>query len=150
MDDQNKPAEPVYRTAAEVYEIGKDRGTPTPGLSQSPGLRPLDDSPVPGASRSHVIGPQQSAVDPVLAGLDTGYNPLTRAEDRVITRAADGVMVVPPPDAESDALVGPSGVSAAAAPSAPAEAAKVTPTVTQVATPGTALVPADPVPAPVD
>ncbi len=145
MDDQNKPAEPAYRTAAEVFGVGGDRGSPTPGLSQSPGLRDLVDSPVPGANRSHVIGPQQSAVDPVLAGLDTGYKPMTRAEDRVITRAADGVMVVPPADSASDALPGPSGVSAPAAANAPEEAAKVTPTaVLTVAQPSTLTLPADP------
>lgn len=138
MADEHKQDEPAFRVASEVYDIGKDRGTPTPGLSQSPGLRSLDGSPVPGANRSHVVGPQQSAVDPVLAGLDTGYDPLTRAENRVITRMADGAMVVPPPDRESEALPGPSSTSAPAAETAQAEAAKVTPT--------TILTPATPAP----
>lgn len=66
------------------------QGTPTAGLSQSPGLRELPDSQVPGLAGggmvSHVFGPGQSPVDPIAAGLDTGYNPLTRAENRVITQ----------------------------------------------------------------
>ena len=126
-DDEKKADEPPFRTAAEVYGVTRDQPDPTPGLSQSPGLRTIENSPVPNTDRSHVLGPQQSAVDPVLAGLDLAHNPMTRAEARVITRA-DGAMVVPPPDTESDAMVGPSGFSAPAAPTAAADAAKVTPT----------------------
>ena len=63
-------------------------GAPTAGLSQSPGLRTLP-SQVPsgagGAMVNHVMGPGQSPVDPIAAGLDTGYDPMTRAENRLIT-----------------------------------------------------------------
>lgn len=134
MPDKDKPAEPEFKTAAEVYGVGRDQPPPIAGLSQSPGLRALEDSPVPGTLRSHVIGPGQAAADPVLAGLDTAHNPLTRAEDRVITRT-DGSMVVPPPDTASDALVGPSGTSAPAAAGAREAAERVTPTVAVVADP---------------
>lgn len=65
------------------------KGAPTAGLSASPGLRPLD-SQVPGLPGggmvNHVSGPGQSPVDPIAAGLDLNYNPLTAAEDRLITQ----------------------------------------------------------------
>ena len=128
MPDENKQSEPEFKTATEVYDVKRDQPAPTPGMSLSPGLREVDNSPIPGVDRSHVFGPQQSAVDPVLAGLDTNHNPLTRAEDRVITRMSDGAMVVPPPDAESDKIVGPSSISAPAAENALAEASRITPT----------------------
>ena len=65
-------------------------GEPIPGLSFSPGLRELPNSQVPGLGNggmvSHVFGPGQAPVDPIAAGLDTQYNPLTRAENRMITQ----------------------------------------------------------------
>lgn len=128
MPDDTAPPDVPFRTATDVFDVRRDQPAPQPGMSLSPGLRPLENSRVPNVDRSHVVGPQQSAVDPVLAGLDTAHNPLTRAEDRVITRMSDGAMVVPPPDAESDAIVGPSGTSAPTADTAPAQAALVTPT----------------------
>lgn len=134
MPDETKSSDLGYQSAAEVYGVKRDQPPATPGLSLSPGLRSVEDSKVPGTDRSHVIGPQQAAADPVLAGLDTQHNPMTRAEDRVITRTVDGAMLVPPPDAESDKIVGPSGTSVPAADTAPAEAARVTPTAALVGT----------------
>jgi hypothetical protein len=78
---------PPYRTVADMNEA---KGEPTAGLSQSPGLRELPDSKVPGMGDgtlvSHVFGPGQTPVDPVAAGLDTGFDPLTRSSDRIITQ----------------------------------------------------------------
>ncbi len=78
---------PPFTTLAGATQ---QAGTPTPGLSQSPGLRELPNSQVPGLAGggmiSHVAGPGQAPVDPVAAGLDMGYDPLTRSEDRMISQ----------------------------------------------------------------
>jgi hypothetical protein len=48
----------------------------TPGLSAGVALEAVPDSPVPGREDvHHVRGPQQSAVDPHAAGLDTEFEP---------------------------------------------------------------------------
>lgn len=125
MPDDDKP---LYTTAADALGMRQDGKAPTPGMSYTPGLREVADSRVPNASHSHVIGPQQAACDPVLAGLDTEYRPMTRAENRGITRI-DGQLVAPPADAESDKLPGPTGASATAAEGAAELAAKATPSV---------------------
>ncbi len=90
MDEntEQKAAAPAVTPMAGGPE--PQQGTPTPGLSQSPGLRTLANSQVPGLAGggmvSHVFGPGQSPVDPIAAGLDTGYDPQTRAENRLITQ----------------------------------------------------------------
>jgi hypothetical protein len=119
-------AEKPYVTAAEMLGIEPDKTPPTPGMSITPGLREVPNSPVPNSDRVHVMGPQQAACDPLLAGLDTQHKPMTRAENRAITNI-DGEMVKPSADQESEKLPGPNSTSAPAAESAPAEAAKVTP-----------------------
>lgn len=113
-----------------------------PGQSFTPGLRNIEGSTAPamadGTEVPHVMGPQQAPVDPVAAGLDTTAHPLTRAENRVITRTgalgagnppstyaekgatpaeapSDMSEVAAPADAESDAQPGP---NSAAQPSA--------------------------------
>jgi hypothetical protein len=92
-DEQNTTDAPVIQTAAEVHGIGNDSPPPTPGLSQSPGLREVPNSQVPamadGTMISHVFGPGQAAVDPIAAGLDTKHQPLTRNENRVITQTGE-------------------------------------------------------------
>ena len=105
-DDDDKP----YVTAAEALGIGRDQPAPTPGLSVTTDLVEVPDSPVPGAGHSHVMGPQQAAADPVLAGLDTQHNPLSRAENRAITKP-DGETVAPPSDREAQNTPGPTGAT---------------------------------------
>ena len=82
-----------FQTAAQIAGMSGPEGTPTPGLSQSPGLREVPDSKVPalagGGMVSHVQGPGQAAVDPIAAGLDTGFSPQTRAENRAITQTGE-------------------------------------------------------------
>ena len=50
----------------------------------------MPDSSAPataaGDAVAHVFGPQQAACDPVAAGLDTKHNPMTRAENRMISQ----------------------------------------------------------------
>lgn len=128
MPDDDKPADkPLFTTAAEALGIGRDQPPPTPGLSHSPNLRAVEDSPVPNTDRSHVMGPGQAAADPVLAGLDVRHNPMTRAENRAITQT-DGNTVAAAPDSESDALPGPNSTNAPAAKGAAEAAEVVTPT----------------------
>jgi hypothetical protein len=88
-----QPAEqPVKATPPFTTMAGApvQQGTPTPGLSQAPGLRELPNSTVPGlpggATVSHVAGPTQAPVDPIAAGLDIDYHPMSTAENRVITQ----------------------------------------------------------------
>ena len=129
----DSPAEPTLSTAAIDLGIKNDSPAPRPGLSVTPGLRPVENSPVPGTDRTHVLGPQQAACDPVLAGLDMQHEPLTRQENRAITRT-DGTTVAALPDSESDKLPGPSGVMAAPAENAAVLAAPMTPTAPEVGT----------------
>jgi hypothetical protein len=79
----------LYMTAAEMAEMAKPTGTRTEGLTFSPGLVAIPDSQVPGLGNggmiSHVMGPGQNAVDPIAAGLDVNYAPLTRHELRAPT-----------------------------------------------------------------
>lgn len=93
MEDDKPSDAPVVQSAAELHNIGNDSPAPTPGLSQSPGLREVPNSQAPsmadGTMVSHVYGPGQAAVDPIAAGLDTRHNPLTRAENRVITQTGE-------------------------------------------------------------
>lgn len=126
-------AEPTISNAAIDLGIGNDSPPPRPGMSISPGLQVVENSPVPGTDRSHVIGPQQAAADPVLAGLDTSHVPMTRQENRVITRT-DGTSVPALPDSASAALPGPAGVTAPPAENAAALAAPATPTAPEVGT----------------
>ena len=58
---------------------------------------------------AHVFGPGQSAVDPIAAGLDPNYRPLTRAENRMITRTDTGETEPARPDAEAAQQPGPTG-----------------------------------------
>jgi hypothetical protein len=96
-------------TAAEEAGI-EDRIVPLPitGRSLSPGLTHLQDSKVPGHDRHHVHGPQQAAVDPVAAGLETDHIPASAAENRVITRTG----VIGSGNPESDAVSDGSHVAA--------------------------------------
>ena len=67
-----------------------EQGVRTEGLSYTGGLTELAGSLVSGLPEgvkvSHVSGPNQAPVDPVAAGLDTGYHPRTRNEDRMISQ----------------------------------------------------------------
>jgi hypothetical protein len=64
-------------------------GQRTEGLSFAHGLRELANSKVPGLPGgvvvSHVYGPGQTPCDPIAAGLDVNYSPLSAAENRLIT-----------------------------------------------------------------
>ena len=75
---------PIYRTAADIAFVDQVKTVPTPGLSATPGLVKVQDSKVPGlgngAMVDHVMGPQQSPVDPIAAGLDLKHDPKTRNE----------------------------------------------------------------------
>lgn len=96
MAEDNKPNEPevkvegpLVETAAQRHGFNIERGR-TPGMTQVSGLVEVENSPCPayadGTVVSHVMAPGQMAVDPVAAGIDTKHVPLTRAENRVITR----------------------------------------------------------------
>ena len=78
-----------FKTAAEEAGITPPEGVPDPRLSQAPGLVELKDSQVPalgnGGMVSHVQGPGQAPVDPIAAGLDTGYSPPSKNELRATT-----------------------------------------------------------------
>jgi len=107
-----KSEDPKVTNDAEIIGRREKQAAPTPGLSVSPDLTEVPDSPVPGADRSHVYGPQQAAADPVLAGLDTQYDPATRNELRSMTDG-EGHIVAPPSDEEANAVPGPTGASIA-------------------------------------
>jgi hypothetical protein len=149
MSETEKPAPPPapVRDQADpvappgsLYTTGEtaDVGVRTPGLSHSPGLMEVPDSKVPGMADgtmiSHVYGPGQTPVDPIAAGLDTGFNPASRAENRSITQTgelaagprpstyaqhgghvpqagpSDGSEVKPPSDADAAKAPGPNSV----------------------------------------
>ncbi len=93
-DEKPDPASQPYQTAAEAHGIterveGGVSAGHHDGLSHTPGLSEVPDSKVPFAEHSHVHGPQQAAVDPVAAGLDTRHLPFNRAENRVIDRTGE-------------------------------------------------------------
>ncbi|WP_424139893.1 hypothetical protein [Roseomonas chloroacetimidivorans] len=140
-------------TAADMIADRQPKAPRQEGLSVTPGLQEVPDSFAPATASGdpvpHVYGPQQAAVDPVAAGLDTGHSPLTRAENRVITRTgelgagprpatyvekgqevqqaapADGANVPAPLDADAEKVPGPSGAAAEQEPApAPAKAKK--------------------------
>ena len=150
FDGRHYRQPPLYTTAADLVNMKAPETSPTPGLTQSPGLREVPNSQVPamadGTMVSHVMGPGQAPVDPIAAGLDTGHNPQTRAENRVVTQTgviaagprpstyvekgalvaqaapADGAHVQAPADVEAEASPGPNSVAAptpAPAPAAP-------------------------------
>ena len=117
---------PPFTTAAELAGMTEDLNKRhQEGMSYTPGLRAIPGSIVPGAEHSHVYGPQQSPVDPAAAGLDTNFQPISRAENRVINqtgaaaggprvllkdeRPSDGTMVQAPKDDDSAKVAGPSG-----------------------------------------
>ena len=129
-----KPADPApapdsaqapFTTAADAFKTEADTKAPTSGLSFTPGLREVANSPVPGAAHSHVLGPQQAAADPVAAGLDTAYAGRSRAENRVVNKTGeqasgprtllpehppeDGRMEPAPGDDDAAGVPGPSG-----------------------------------------
>ena len=140
---EGAPASP-FTTAADAFPPTANRGEPTPGLSQSPGLREVPNSLAPamadGTLVPHVYGPGQAAVDPIAAGLDTGYMPPTRNDDRVVTQTgvdgagprpstylekgldvpqstvADHRQVRAPNDAAAETVLGPSAAPLEAAP----------------------------------
>ncbi|MEG3348405.1 hypothetical protein [Novacetimonas sp. GS1] len=62
-----------YRTVEQISGVKPLTVDPTARNAQSlsPGLENIEGSTVPGTSRCHVRGPQQSPVDPAAAGLDT-------------------------------------------------------------------------------
>lgn len=145
-DDENKAAEPPFQTAAERHPgflermEQKARSFTHSGLSVTPGLREVPDSKAPamadGSAVSHVMGPQQSAVDPIAAGLDLSADSVTRNEGRIITQTGtlgsgsrpatyaekgldepkgtpdDHSEVPAPSDAEADLAPGPNSVEA--------------------------------------
>ena len=99
--DASKPDAPKPDPSAAPFttaDVATDGFEPrqtsaTPGLSQSPGLMCVPNSRVPGLAGggmvSHVFGPQQNAADPIAAGLDTRHDPMTRAENRVVTQTGE-------------------------------------------------------------
>lgn len=109
---------------------------PFSGQSITHGLTEVPDSKVPGTERSHVMGPQQAACDPVAAGIDVRQRPLTSQEDRVITRTgvtgsgarpanaldestfavSNGSHVPAEPDADADLGPGPNSTLGSGAP----------------------------------
>jgi hypothetical protein len=109
-------AQPAFTTAADNHpafiEAAK-QPPPVPGQSVSPGLRTVPNSfgrpTADGAPVAHVFGPGQAAVDPVAAGLDPNYSPLTRAENRMITRTDTGESEPARPDHEAAMQPGPTG-----------------------------------------
>ena len=92
-DEEKAPELVIVQSMAEIHGIDNDSPPPTPGLSQSPGLREVPNSKAPamadGTMVSHVFGPGQAAVDPIAAGLDVAHKPLTRNENRVITQTGE-------------------------------------------------------------
>lgn len=112
-----------YRTVEQISGVKPLTVDPTARNAQSlaPGLENIEGSKVPGTSRCHVHGPQQSPVDPAAAGLDT---------TRVVQSASERARAAETEPAQRPAPVPP-------APAAPA-AAKVAPTGTPTATPPTA------------
>ncbi|NPD67293.1 hypothetical protein HN018_06860 [Lichenicola cladoniae] len=93
MDDENTEPKP-FETAAEQHGIVERtidhvEGFFHRGKSFTPGLTEVPDSKVPGAEHSHVHGPQQAAVDPVAAGLETEHSPTTINENRVVNRTGE-------------------------------------------------------------
>ncbi|QHC35358.1 hypothetical protein [Komagataeibacter xylinus] len=68
-----------YRTAEQISGMKPLEADPTArsALSRAPGLESMAGSTVPGTSRHHVRGPQQTAVDPAAAGLDTTHEVLS-------------------------------------------------------------------------
>ena len=88
--DKAPAAQAPFATAAEQLGMDQPQGVPDPRLSQSPGLVVVKDSQVPGLGNggmiSHVEGPGQAPVDPVAAGLDTGYDPGIRHAQRAVTQ----------------------------------------------------------------
>lgn len=99
------PADQPYQTAAELLGIKGPEGERDPRLSQSPDLRRIEGSQVPGYGDGrmvhHVMGPGQAPVDPIAAGLDTGFNPKTRHDLRAPSlTGADGAGLPPSTYAE--------------------------------------------------
>ena len=107
-ENEKNPAEPAnsaaragsddhtgqpFRTAADVLGIKQPEGQRDPRLSQSPGLVKIEGSIVPGmgdgSTVNHVTGPGQAAVDPVAAGLDMQFDPMTRHELRAPTQTGE-------------------------------------------------------------
>ncbi|AZV39918.1 hypothetical protein [Komagataeibacter xylinus] len=64
-----------YRTVEQIAGMKPLEVDPTArgALSRAPDLEAMADSTVPGTSRHHVRGPQQTAVDPAAAGLDMAH-----------------------------------------------------------------------------
>ncbi|MFT9385531.1 hypothetical protein [Acetobacter sp.] len=62
-----------YRTAEQIAGMQPLAVDPAArrALTQAPGLENMAGSMVPGTARHHVRSPQQTAVDPAAAGLDT-------------------------------------------------------------------------------
>ena len=93
MPEDDQPEAPLPHSIADDHpELAARKREaestlrPFSGQSVTHGLTEVPDSKVPGTDRSHVMGPQQAACDPVAAGLDVRQRPLTSQEDRVITR----------------------------------------------------------------
>jgi len=84
---------PDYPTAAEQLEAPSVTVRTDPSLSFSPDLEEVPGSTAParadGAPVAHVRGPQQAAVDPVAAGLDTGALVATTDTNRMINRTGE-------------------------------------------------------------
>jgi hypothetical protein len=148
VDETKSEKPPLYVTAdklegmaerfAERVEEGVERFVHR-GLSVTPGLQEVPGSMAPatalGEPVAHVFGPQQAACDPIAAGIDTRAHPITRAENRAVTRTgetasgprpstyaekgaevqapvSDGSTVPAPSDADASAAPGPSSAPA--------------------------------------
>ena len=97
MSDNNTEEKTPHATSAAEHPEMRDRIEAADqsmrvhrGLSVTVGLREIPDSVAPamsdGTKVSHVMGPQQAPCDPIAAGLDLEAHPLSRAENRMITR----------------------------------------------------------------
>ena len=118
-----------YRTVEQIAGMKPLEVDPTArgALSRAPDLEAMADSTVPGTSRHHVRGPQQTAVDPAAAGLDTAHAVHSaHARARAAMEAPASAPEEAPPPAEAPATE-PAPVAAKAsakpAPAAPAAAA---------------------------
>ncbi len=111
-----------YRTVEQIAGMKPLEADPTArgALSRAPDLESMADSTVPGTSRHHVRGPQQTAVDPAAAGLDTVH-----AVHSAHARAAMEVLAPVPEEAPlpAEAHATEPAPVAAKAPAKPAPAA---------------------------
>ncbi|GCE89680.1 hypothetical protein MSKU15_1281 [Komagataeibacter diospyri] len=113
-----------YRTVEQIVGMKPLEVDPTTrgALSRAPDLEAMADSTVPGTSRHHVRGPQQTAVDPAAAGLDTAHT--------VHSAHARAAMEAPAPEEAPPPAEAPATEPAPVAAKAPAKSAPAAPAAT--------------------